>query len=764
MGRTLHLLIKQGTRLKAQDPRLKRWALCLGLWALCLGSSISAQTSLSGTVLDPSGAPVPDAAVRLDAAGAAIAEFRTSADGTFEVERPVDAAGTLRLVVTAAGFAQAIETVAADRTTITITLQPAAFFEAVNVTSSRTDVPRADPTVTMTVIPSAELLTSAAVTLDDALKMVPGFTLFRRTSSRTANPTAQGVALRGIGGTSPSRSLVLADGIPLNDAFGGWVYWNKVPQVAIDRLEVQRGSGSDLYGADAVGGVVQLLTLRPGRPSGRALLEGGTLGTGRVSLFGGAGARGWRYSAGGEWFTIDGYIPVAVEQNPGIAPRGPVDSVVGSAHRSALVSGGYQSSNGWRVDASGNVYSEDRQNGQPLSINTTASRQGSVEVAGGVGGGLISARGFGGTQDYHQTFTTVNAARTSEVINRDQQIPSTVGGLGAQWFRGWGRHTVLVGAEWRYVNGVSIEIPFVQGRPQATVQAGGTDQRSSAFLQDTIEIGDALTVAVGAHADRWTSESQATGFTKSSGSFNPRASAAYRLGGSGVTVRGAVYQGFRAPTLNEFYRSFSAGSTLTRPNEALDPERLTGGDLGLQAARGRASMRVTGFWNVLDQAITAITVSSTPTQIIRQRANADKVRADGVELEGDLRLPYSLSVTVASGITRSRFAGDTALRGKKVPQVPGYNVGAGVRYARQPWSASAQLRVTGPQFEDDQNVFTLRRATVVDVFAGRTLAGRINAFVAVENLFDSMYDVGRTPILTTGLPRAARAGVLITLP
>ena len=171
---------------------------------------------------------------------------------------------------------------------VQITLRPAAFFEEVNVTSSRADLPRTDPTVTVTVISSSDLATSAPLTLDDALKMVPGFTLFRRTSSRTANPTTQGVALRGIGGTAQSRSLVLADGLPLNDAFGGWVYWSKVPQAAIDRVEVQRGSGSDLYGADAVGGVVQLLTLRPTRPAGRALLEAGTLGTGRVSLFGGS--------------------------------------------------------------------------------------------------------------------------------------------------------------------------------------------------------------------------------------------------------------------------------------------------------------------------------------------------------------------------------------------------------------------------------------------------------------------------------------------
>lgn len=716
--------------------------------------------ALTGTVLDPSGAPVPDATVRLEVAGAPAAETRTGNDGRFELI--VESAGTLR--VTATGFAPATEAVRPGSGAVRITLQPAPFFEAVNVTSSRTGVPKADPTVTITVIPSSELLSSAAVTLDDALKMVPGFTLFRRTTSRTANPTTQGVSMRGIGGSAPSRSLVLADGVPLNDAFGGWVYWDKVPQVAIDRVEVQRGSGSDLYGADAVGGVVQILTLRPAKPSGRALLEGGTLGTGRVSLFGGARVRGVRFSTGGEWFTIDGYTPVAEQQAPGIAPRGPVDSHLGSSHRSAIASAGYQAASGWRFDVAANVFSEDRQNGTPASINTTASRQGSAEVAGGVGGGLLTLRVFGGTQDYHQTFTTVNAARTSEALNRDQIIPTTSGGVGAQWVRPIGAHALLVGAEGRYIKGSSIETPYVQERAQATVDAGGRQRLGSAFVQDTVTVNDRFTLVMGAHGDAWHSTSKLTSNSKSSGAINPRASASYRLSDSGVTVRGSVYQGFRAPTLNEFYRSFGAGNVQTRPNEDLGPEKLIGGDAGILISRGPASARVTGFWTVLDNAITSVTLSSTPQLIIRQRANADRLRAAGMELEGELRLARSLSVAFTSGVTSSHFHGETSLRDKRVPQVPSYNMGLSVRYTHQAWTASSQFRVTGPQFEDDLNVFTLRRAEVWDLFGSRTIAGRVSAFAAVENLLDKAYDVGRTPILTTGLPRAARAGVVITLP
>jgi outer membrane cobalamin receptor len=734
--------------------------------ALLLAATGAGQAGnvISGVVLDGSGAPVPDAVVRLESGGRSIIEMRSGRDGRFAFPEGVPRAG--RIIVTAPGFAPASQPVPdSSEGDIAITLEPAPFFEAVNVTSSRGDIPRADPSVTVTVIPSSELLSSAPVSIDDALKAVPGFTLFRRTSSRVSNPTAQGIALRGLGGTGASRSLVLADGIALNDAFGGWVYWDKIPQAGIDRIEVQRGSGSDLYGADAVGGVVQILTVRPGRPTARALLEGGNMSTGRVSLFGGGRTGGLTYSAGGQWFTTDGYIPVAAEQDPGITPRGPIDSQQASEHLSGIVGLGYQAANGWRVDVGGGVFSEDRLNGTPAVINATSSRQLTVAASGGAGGGLLSARGFRGTQGYDQTFSAVNATRTAESLNRVQRVPTTVGGLGGQWVRPVGRHAILVGGETRYIEGTNFETPYTaQGVAQPTIQAGGTQRVGSGFVQATFNVSTQLTVVAGAHGDGWHTESANTGYNKTLGSFNPRASFVYRIDDGDVAIRGSAYRGFRAPTLNEFYRGFRAGNTQTNPNEALLPERLSGGDVGVLIDKGRASARVTAYWNVLNDAITNITLSITPALITKQRANADKVRAAGLELEQEVRLPHAVKATFAAGLVSSRFKGDTSLRDNRVPQVAKYTVAAGVRYGERGWTAAAQVRVTGPQFEDDQNLFTLRRATVVDVFVGRHVRREVQLFVAVENLFDSVYDVGRTPILTTGLPRAARAGVQIALP
>src|SRR5215212_5848797 len=96
--------------------------------------------------------------------------------------------------------------------------------QTITVTATRTPTRLGDTAASVAVISKETLATTAAATVDDALRQVPGFTLFRRSGSATANPTSQGVSLRGIGASGASRAVVLDDGVPVNDAFGGWLY------------------------------------------------------------------------------------------------------------------------------------------------------------------------------------------------------------------------------------------------------------------------------------------------------------------------------------------------------------------------------------------------------------------------------------------------------------------------------------------------------------------------------------------------------------
>src|SRR5277367_6812160 len=146
--------------------------------------------------------------------------------------------------------------------------------------------------------------------LDDALAAAPGFSLFRRTSSLGANPTTQGVSLRGIAGSGASRALVTLDGVPQNDPFGGWVIWTGLPPEAISEATVVRGAGAGPYGAGALTGVVALQ--QPSAVDGHLAgdIEGGTLGYGRAAGIGEVdfGASRLFLDASGE--TSDGWIPV----------------------------------------------------------------------------------------------------------------------------------------------------------------------------------------------------------------------------------------------------------------------------------------------------------------------------------------------------------------------------------------------------------------------------------------------------------------------
>ncbi len=143
------------------------------------------------------------------------------------------------------------------------------------------------------------------------------------------------MTLRGVSGSGASRTLVVADGWSLNDPFGSWVYWNRIPLAAVDRIEVVRGATGDLYGADALGGVIQVLTLDGDRPRLRAIVEGGSQGTVRTSGFGGRKVGNWMVSAGGEWQNTDGAFIIAS------ADRGAVDTKADSDYQSGFGSAGY---------------------------------------------------------------------------------------------------------------------------------------------------------------------------------------------------------------------------------------------------------------------------------------------------------------------------------------------------------------------------------------------------------------------------------------
>jgi outer membrane receptor protein involved in Fe transport len=694
--------------------------------------------------------------VTVEVGGVQAGEATTGSDGQFVFTNVP--AGDVELSVSAPGFARARLSVTPSAGGIRIVLHPARLEDTVTVTASRGVEPFQTPE-SASVLTSAALANTAAGAVDDALRLTPGFSLFRRSSSRVANPSTQGVTLRGLSGSGASRSLVLADGLPLNDPFGSWVYWNRIPQAAIDRIEVVRGATGDLYGADALGGVIQIFTHDPNHTRLRASVEGASHATGRVSVFTGGRERGWTVSAAGELTRTDGVYVVAEDE------RGRADVAAWSDYQTAFVGLGYDTG-GWRVSARGSVFREARGNGTPLQVNDTDWRQLSGEAAGSAGGGAWLVRAAGVTQDYFNAFSAVSADRHSERLTSDQRIATTFAHVGGQWMHGWGDHFLLFGAEARRVRSTMDERRYsFTSAVSGPFVSGGDELSGSIFTRASFAASASVTVAAGVRADFWHSEPRDSALPRHDVSFlSPRASVSWALR-DGLTLRASIYHANRTPTLNELHRGFRVGNTVTNPNPLLDPERLRGVEGSALIASGRLSTRVTGFWNRLDKAVANITLVATPALITREKQNADRVRAAGVEAEADLRVNARLTVSGSVAITASHFSHtpkQPEIEGNRVPQVPRYQIGlTGTWVDPRLITISAQMRIAGLQYDDDRNELPLDAFGVIDLSASRALDRRLQVFLVVENLFDVEYDVGRTPVRTIGWPRTVRGGVRV---
>ncbi|QYO67278.1 TonB-dependent receptor [Leptolyngbya sp. 7M] len=617
--------------------------------------------------------------------------------------------------------------------------------------------------------------TSAAATLDDILRQIPGFSLFRRTSGQNANPTAQGVSLRGTGASGASRSLVMLDGVPLNDPFGGWVQWNRVAPISVETVEVLRGGASNLYPSSALSGAIDLRTRKPANgPTISGEIFGGSSKTFGVSVFSGAKIRQWILTASGGHFQTRGYIPVAA------ADRGPVDSFAGvrSSNLTALFQRSFDRS--FTLFFRPVYFQEARTNGTSAQVNRTTSRNfvlgGDAELfpVNTVKNGRISWRIYGGTQVYDQSFSAVNSNRTSEALTRIQRSPSQNIGISASVAGSIRQHFITTGVDLREVRGASDELGIVNGTATSRSGSGGRERTFGISVKDVFTLSDRLILSGSIRVDRWNNfRALSATLNTISGigsstvfpdrgeeALSPQFSVRWQATDR-IAVHGVASRSFRSPTLNELYRGFRLGNVVTNANENLRAERAANFETGASFFGKTFGIRSSYFHSIIDRGIANISVSSTPNLITRQRQNAGRINVCGIEVDlsftrGNLSL-NSGYLLLDSRITT--VGTDTQPSGKFVPQIPRHQFTFQARYSKERWQAAAQFRSSGKQFDDDLNLFRLEPYAQLDLFYSRRIKYKAAFFAAIENAFDSRYSTGRTPLRTITAPLTIRAGL-----
>jgi outer membrane receptor protein involved in Fe transport len=770
--------------------------------ALMLASaSDAAEPSVSGTVRDTSGGVVQGAVVIVRQPGTPERQVITGADGRFTIDAPEGA--ELTIIVRAGGFAEAVKRLTASERTgeLDVLVSPASVLETVTVTPSRAEQKVVDVPASVNILKSEEIRQSPAVVADDVLRQIPTFSLFRRTSSLSSHPTSQGVSLRGLGPSGVSRTLVLVDGTPFNDPFGGWVYWTRVPLEDVDRIEVVDGPSSNLYGNYAMGGVINIMSGRPARRTVEIKPQYGNHNSPKLDV---SGSDVWGkvgVLANVSVFDTDGF-PIVAENERGI-----IDNNATVKFQNYNLKLDYTPNERVNAFVRGGYFSEDRNNGKILEVNDT---QWSA-VSGGVRVRLpdesdLQASLFGDIEHFHSTFLAVTPPsvtvppRSIVRLTVDQHVPTNAFGGSVLWSKALGvTNFFSAGTDWRWVDGDSQEdsynaitgpvVPPVQGSILVVKRVSGGTQRSiGAFLQDVLTPLSALSVTLSARVDGWRNydaHNLENNYPSGTPTVNnrllpdrddvvvsPKVAAVYHVTDR-INVWGDVASGFRAPTLNELYRQFRVGTVLTLANEQLGPERLVGGEFGVNLIPARnLTVRATYYDNQVSNPVSNVTISTVGANVVQQRRNLGQARVRGLQTDMEFRPSTFWRVTAGylnNHATVEEYAANPALVGNYLPQVPKNRGSVQVTYANPKYvMVSVGVQFVGRQFDDDQNIRVvpgetepgLPAYTLADLMVTRTVSRNFDAFIGVQNLFDTVYIVGTLPT-TTGSPRLVNAGVRV---
>ena len=607
--------------------------------------------------------------------------------------------------------------------------------------------------------------------LDDKLRQVSGFSLFRRSSSRVAHPTTQGVTLRSIGPNGAGRTLLLLDGVPQNDPFGGWVYWSSIESNNLSQIDVIKGAGSGRWGSGALAGTLSLTSAPIEKAGLSASTNFGSFNTIDAEVR--ANFKGDKYSGyiATKYFDSEGYYLLGIDQ------RGTVDLKAASDNLALNIGSDAEVSDTVTLSFKAGYFKEHRVNGLALSTNDTKSYNFSLSLIGFEGEDRLSwqINTYYRDVDFRNSFASVTDDRATTRMVLDQfSVPGKGMGLNGLFRVPLSEgNKIEVGFDTRRMEGRTNENNRNLGAGFTRLRiAGGKENLIGGYAEYINDYNSSFTFTGGIRWDHWsTSDGQRLetdivnggvvredSIEDRSGSlFNARAGVGYYYN-ENITLKASVYSGFRLPTINEFFRPFRVGNDITEANPNLKLEKLKGVDFGVVFERGEKFYLSMGyFYNKLENGIGNVTLAFGPGFFpptgfvpaggsLRQRQNIDVVETRGIEIYLKIQILENLNFegSLVNGMaTVKDFKTSPTLIGKRLAQSPNTIASTSLQYdIGEKWKLRATFRHTSRQFEDDQNMRILPAYSVMNIGAGYQLTSGIRAHFIIENLFNKHFLIG----------------------
>ena len=688
---------------------------------------------------------------------------------------------------------------------------------AVVVSATRTTTALDRVPLHATVITRADIKKSPAQTLDQLLREIPGMNL-SGAPYYTTDPTGHQTKLRGV---TNSKVLVLVDGVPIHDPFYSTTQWFKVPLSSIERVEVLRGGNSSLWGNLAVAGVVNIITRKPIDNGGQVDVNYQSLSTANAAasknfLIGNSLA----IRASGDMLTTDGYQTTPEAFLSTVPGKGASSAKNANAQIAAyytpagsfnaFLRAGYHQQN---EDIGGYRYGTNLQKSPDAAGGFTQFFNDKTRADVRAWGQYLSFDKSNGAGCYLASATNCNTTSTAaplvQYANSHDDNPYRELGASAilsssdlnNFLPG-----VQLGADFRTVGGEDRAITY--NRPTTTDVSSATINRTNfgrgtqrfigAFAQLKVVPVPRLEGTVSLRYDSWTNTNGMAVMTRYANgvagtanggaiadshqnSLNPSVLARFEVTNQ-LSLRGAAYRAFRAPGLNNLYRSFSSTTSITIANPTLSPETLTGGEVGADFRAGRVTIGATAFqYNTkaliasykianaasAPAAVIAIcgpTLSNCPATVNFNTNGQDAV-SRGLELVGSWRI--AATATLDGGYTytdshyQSTTTGDPV--NTQLGATPKTFGTLGVTWQIMPrWDSFIGMRHNGAMFLDVNHTIPQPAFTLLNLSTAFRLNQKLEVYGTATNLTDVKYaDNGTTSAAgqTLGLGRALTSGV-----
>ncbi|MCJ9428515.1 TonB-dependent receptor [Kordiimonas marina] len=620
--------------------------------------------------------------------------------------------------------------------------------------------------------------------LDQLLGAVPGVGLYRRADSLSAHPTTQGLTMRGIGANAAGRVLVTLDGVPLNDPFGGWVYWSAIDPRALGEVTVMKGGSPGAYGAEALAGSLDLRSRPITESAVRAAGSYGNFGSVSASASADVALDDGFFALAGGHFRTDGFYIVPADQ------RGSADVKAASDMNRVSFRGGMTLSDGSQLEGTVRWFRENRTNGLVLSVNHTDAVDASVrllheEEDGAPGYELVA---YWRSRSFQNSFAAVDDARNDERLVLDQyHMPAHGAGFLARLKKG----ALEVGIDARKLSGETNEHFRNLGAGFTRNRHAGGDQWTVGGYMEAKADYDRGSLSATLRLDRWRSyngvrletDLASSAVTRSDDvparagwQASGRVGADYELSDD-LDLRAAAYKSWRLPTINEYYRPFRVGNDITEANPNLVPEKLYGVEAGLDyQPLYNFRLGLTYYRNWLKDGVGNVTVGYGPGffplggyvpagGVLRQRSNIDESVTDGVEAEADVRLDSGWSFLGRYLYARARitrFAAMPELVGNQPVQTPRHSGSLTVRYDDgHRWQVAAEGRYLGAVYDDDQNTRRIGSVFTLAAFGTLRITESLSLTASAENLLDTrvVSALSATGLETVAMPRSVRVGL-----